>query len=154
MLYEVITDQKLRSPLTEVGVNAKVGDYIVAVNGISAKTTNDLYSMLVGLADKEVELSLNSKASEEGARRVLVKPIADESELYYYNCVITSYSIHYTKLYEIVWCRVFKSPLVDKFTERIVETIGSKNVFAQHHQAVRRLVITERVPIFLLKNVG
>lgn len=83
-------DEKLRSPLTEVGVNAKAGDFIVAVNGISTKTTNDLYAMLVGLADKEVELSLNSKASEEGARQVLVKPIADEAELYYYNWIQTN----------------------------------------------------------------
>ncbi|WP_163714629.1 S41 family peptidase [Mangrovibacterium lignilyticum] len=83
-------DKKLRSPLTEVGVDAKVGEYIVAVNGISTKTTNDLYAMLVGKADQEVELSLNSKASEEGARKVLVKPIADEAELYYYNWIQTN----------------------------------------------------------------
>jgi tricorn protease len=79
--------KKLRSPLAEIGVNAKVGDYIVAVNGQSTKTTNDLFSLLVGQADKEVELSLNSKPSEEAARTVIVTPIADEADLYYYNWV-------------------------------------------------------------------
>ena len=80
-------DNNLRSPLTEPGVDAKAGDFIVAVNGISTKTTNDIYSMLVGKANKETELSLNSKASGDDVRKVLVKPIADESELYYYNWV-------------------------------------------------------------------
>lgn len=80
-------DATLRSPLTEVGVDAKPGDYIVAVNGTSTKTTNDLFALLVGQAGKEVELSLNSKATEDGARKVLVKPIDDEANLYYYNWV-------------------------------------------------------------------
>lgn len=78
---------QLRSPLEEVGVNAKAGDYIIAVNGISTKTTNDLYSLLVDQADKEVELTINSQPSETGARNVIIKPIADEADLYYYNWV-------------------------------------------------------------------
>lgn len=79
--------KKLRSPLSAIGVNAKAGDYIVAVNGQSTKTTNDLFSLLVGKADVEVELSLNSKPTEEGARKVIVTPISDEADLYYYNWV-------------------------------------------------------------------
>jgi tricorn protease len=46
--------------------------------------------MLVGKAGQEVELSLNSKPSEDGARRVLVKPVADEADLYYYNWIQTN----------------------------------------------------------------
>ena len=79
--------KKLRSPLTEVGVNAKAGDYILAVNGVSTKSTNDLYSLLVGKAGKEIELTLSSKPSEAGARKVIVTPINDEADLYYYNWV-------------------------------------------------------------------
>ena len=79
--------KKLRSPLAAIGVDAKVGDYIVAVDGQSTKTTNDVYSLLVGKANVEVELSLNSKPSEEGARKVIVTPIGDEADLYYYNWV-------------------------------------------------------------------
>jgi len=78
---------ELRSPLTEVGVNAKEGDFIVAVNGVSAQTVDDLYTLLIGKAGTEVEISLNKKPSETGARKVLVKPIADEASLYYYNWV-------------------------------------------------------------------
>lgn len=79
--------KKLRSPLTEIGVNAKVGDFIVAVDGVSTKTTNDFYSLLLGKANSEVELSLNSKPSDDGAQKVIVTPIDDEADLYYYNWV-------------------------------------------------------------------
>ncbi|MBN1927288.1 MAG: PDZ domain-containing protein, partial [Prolixibacteraceae bacterium] len=78
---------QLRSPLTEVGVNAHEGDYIIEVNGISTKKVNDLFSLLVGKAGTEVEISINSKPEKEGARKVIVKPIANESSLYYYNWV-------------------------------------------------------------------
>ncbi len=75
--------EKTRSPLTEVGVNVKVGEYITAINGISTKNVSDIYSLLVGQADLTVELSVSSMPSEIGSRKVLVKPIADESGLYY-----------------------------------------------------------------------
>ncbi|HNS12880.1 MAG TPA: PDZ domain-containing protein [Bacteroidia bacterium] len=80
-------NNKNRSPLTEIGVDAKVGDFIVAVNGVSTKGMNDIYESLINTADKQVELSLNSKADETGARKVLVLPISSESSLYYYNWV-------------------------------------------------------------------
>ena len=80
----------LRSPLTEIGVNASEGDYIVAIDGKSTKLVSDVYSLLVGKADKQVEISINSSASEQGARKVIVTPIADEANLYYYNWVQTN----------------------------------------------------------------
>ncbi|KAA3617957.1 MAG: protease [Calditrichaeota bacterium] len=76
-----------KSPLTAIGVNAKEGEYIVAVNGVSTKNMANLFIALVGKAGKSVELSLNSQAAEAGSRKVLVQPIADESGLYYYNWV-------------------------------------------------------------------
>ena len=80
-------NDKTRSPLTEVGVNAKEGDYIIAIDGQSTKDMKDMYAALIGKADKAVLLTLNNKASEGGARDVVVKPIADETGLYYYNWV-------------------------------------------------------------------
>jgi tricorn protease len=77
----------LKSPLTEIGLNINEGDFILAINGNSVKETRDIYSMLVGMAGKEVELTINKKSSEEGSRKVLVTPIADESQLIYYNWV-------------------------------------------------------------------
>ena len=77
----------LRSPLTEAGVDAKAGQYIVAINGKSTKDMKDIFEALYDKADKQVELSISDKASETDARKVIVKPISDESSLYYFNWV-------------------------------------------------------------------
>lgn len=72
-----------RSPLTAVGVNVKPGDYIIAVNGTPASAVENIYQLLIGQADKQVSLRVNSKPSDDGARDVTVVPVADESPLYY-----------------------------------------------------------------------
>lgn len=77
----------LRSPLAELSVNAKAGEFITAINGQSLKDVNDIYSCLVGLANTPVEIAFNKKAQLEGSRTAVVTPIASESELYYYNWV-------------------------------------------------------------------
>ena len=38
-------NEELRSPLTEVGIDVKAGDYIISVNGIQTNTVNDIYSL-------------------------------------------------------------------------------------------------------------
>ena len=80
--------KETRSPLTEPGVNIKEGDYIIAVNGTPVTVTNDLYSLLIGTAGKEVMLSVNSRPDKEGAHNEIVIPIDDEAGLYYYNWVM------------------------------------------------------------------
>lgn len=77
----------LRSPLTEVGVNMKEGDYILAVDGKPVNAIPDLYAALLDKAGKPVELTVNATASTAGSRKVMVTPIADEAGLYYYNWV-------------------------------------------------------------------
>jgi len=76
-----------RSPLTEVGVDVKEGDYIIAINGKNLQNTKNIYELLVNTAGKQVELTISSIASEQGARKVIVIPAEDESGLYYYNWV-------------------------------------------------------------------
>lgn len=80
-------DSALRSPLMELGLNVKAGDYIIAVNGAPTNTMADIYASLVNTADKQVELTINSNASPAGSRKIIVVPIDDESKLYYYNWV-------------------------------------------------------------------
>jgi tricorn protease len=79
--------KELRSPLTEVGVNIHAGDFIIAVNGIPTHEMTDIYAALIGFADKQVELTVNSKPEPAGGRKAIVVPLADESGLYYYNWV-------------------------------------------------------------------
>lgn len=79
--------KEARSPLTELGVDVKEGDFIIAVNGKTTKDMNDIYESLVNTANGQVELTINGSPSETGARKVLVIPIDDEGPLYYYNWV-------------------------------------------------------------------
>ncbi|PYI74701.1 MAG: protease, partial [Verrucomicrobia bacterium] len=76
-------DKHTRSPLTAQGVNVKVGDYILAINGTPVPGLENLYDGLIGTADKQVILRVNSKPGDDGARDVTVVPTADESPLYY-----------------------------------------------------------------------
>ncbi len=78
---------KSRSPLTEVGVDVNEGDFIIAVNGVSTSEMNDIYASLLDKGGKQVELTVNDSPKANDARKVLVKPITDESDLYYYTWV-------------------------------------------------------------------
>jgi tricorn protease len=71
------------SPLTAIGLNVKPGDYILAVNGVPVSSLPNLYDALIGTADKQVILRVNSKPADDGARDITVVPVADESPLYY-----------------------------------------------------------------------
>jgi tricorn protease len=79
--------EQLRSPLTEAGVDANTGDFITHVNGKSTRNMNDIYAALYDKAGKQVELTLNAKPEEANGRKVIVKPIANESALYYFDWV-------------------------------------------------------------------
>ena len=81
-------DSKYRSPLTEIGVEIRPGDYILAVQGQSTRGMTDLYSALVGTAGKPVVLRVNREPKEEGARDQTVIPTADEQPLYYLDWVL------------------------------------------------------------------
>ena len=80
-------NKKLRSPLTEPGIEAKAGEYIVAIDGVPTNTVNDMYKLLVGKANVPTELSLNSQPKLEGARKIVISPIAEEYSLRHYNWI-------------------------------------------------------------------
>jgi tricorn protease len=77
-------DPSLRSPLRELGVNVKEGDYLIAINGRPTSTMNNPFEALVNTAGKQVALKVNSEPREQGARTVTVVPISDEHNLYYH----------------------------------------------------------------------
>jgi tricorn protease len=80
-------DKGLRSPLTEIGVNVKTDEYIVAVDGMPVNEMTDIYAALVNKADKQVTLRVNSSPKADGARDIVVVPIAGEQGLYYLDWV-------------------------------------------------------------------
>jgi tricorn protease len=77
----------LRSPLTEAGVDAHTGNYIIAINDAPLNTVDNPYELLLDQAGKQVQITLNDRPTPIGARTVIVRPINDEAPLYYYNWV-------------------------------------------------------------------
>jgi tricorn protease len=83
-IYEGQNEEDIyRSPLTEVGVNVKPGDYILQINGEDVTTDKDIYQYLRNRADAPVIMVVNSSPTTQGARTVSYRPITDESQLVY-----------------------------------------------------------------------
>ena len=76
-----------RSPLSDVGVNVKPGEYILAINNTPVSSLPNLYDALIGTAGKQVILRVNSKPNDDGARDVTVVPTDNEPPLYYLDWV-------------------------------------------------------------------
>lgn len=76
-----------RSPLTEIGVNVSVGDYVLAINGEELKGDDDPYRLLKNKADSAVQLTVNKEPTMTGARTVSYRPITNESDLIYLDWV-------------------------------------------------------------------
>lgn len=83
-------DNSLRSPLTEIGVDVKEGDFIIEIDGNSTKDMKDIYESLVNTAGKQVALTVNSSPKPEGSRKTVVVPTGDEQQLYYFNWIQTN----------------------------------------------------------------
>ena len=79
--------EKLRSPLTEPGMNIEEGDYITAIDGVPTTSVRNIYQLLIGKAGVLTELSVSSKAAADSARKVVVRPTDNEYPLYHYNWV-------------------------------------------------------------------
>jgi tricorn protease len=75
-------EEKYRAPLTEFGVDAKIGDYILAIDGEELKGNDNPYRLLQNKPDP-VTFTLNSKPTMTGARKVIYKPITSEADLLY-----------------------------------------------------------------------
>ena len=71
----------LRAPLAAPGVDVSVGDYILRINGVELKAPDNIYRLLDGTASRQTALTVNSKPALEGARQVVVVPVASEQGL-------------------------------------------------------------------------
>jgi tricorn protease len=72
---------QLRAPLTEPGVNAQAGEYLLAVNGRDLRVPTNLYSQFENTSGKIVEITLGPNPDGAGSRTVQVVPIASEGAL-------------------------------------------------------------------------
>jgi tricorn protease len=74
-------DADARAPVAEPGANVKVGDYILAVNGVPLDPHEDPWAAFGGSANDTVVLTVNKTPSSDGARQVTVKCLSSEVEL-------------------------------------------------------------------------
>jgi tricorn protease len=71
----------LRAPLTEPGVEVRVGDYLLAVNGVALRPPTNLYAPFENTVGKGIELTVGPNPEGTGSRTVTVVPIANEGGL-------------------------------------------------------------------------
>jgi tricorn protease len=76
-------EEHYRSPLTEVGVDAHAGDYVLSINGRELKAGTDPYELLQAPADQPVEWRVAPSADGAGARTIRYRPLKSETALLY-----------------------------------------------------------------------
>ncbi len=79
--------EDMRSPLGEIDLGVKEGDYILSINGIPSSEYLSVFEPLVGKVGVVTALEINGSPSTKGSRTIYVKPIADETKLAYYEWV-------------------------------------------------------------------
>ena len=76
-----------RSPLTEIGVDVHVGDYVLAIDGEELAGNDNPYRLLRHKAGHPVRFTVNSKPTLAGAREITFQPIDTEEHLIYLDWV-------------------------------------------------------------------
>lgn len=71
----------MRAPLGVPGLGVKEGDYILAVNGRNVTANENLYVFFENTANKQVTLSVGSDPTGQGARNIVVQPVANDQSL-------------------------------------------------------------------------
>ncbi len=66
----------------------KEGEYILKIDGRKVSSSRNIYSYLVGLAGKEVEVWVSPDGTWKTARKVILKTIPSESMLIYHDWVV------------------------------------------------------------------
>ena len=71
----------LRAPLTQPGVDVKVGDYLIEVNGEQVRAPNSVYKYFENTAGKQIRIKVSANADGKDARDVTVVPVDQEFDL-------------------------------------------------------------------------
>lgn len=83
-IYRGQNEEELyRSPLTEVGLDVKEGDYLLAIDGHELAATDNPYKFLLNKANRPVQFTVNSKPFFEGSHQISYRPVAEERNLIY-----------------------------------------------------------------------
>ncbi len=75
-------DSDAVGPLSTPGVDVHEGDYLLAVNGVPVDVAQDPWAPFVGLANKDVQLTVSAKpVMDEESRDVVVRTLSNETNL-------------------------------------------------------------------------
>ncbi len=74
---------EMRSPLRAPGVNVREGEYLLAVDGVPVKATDEVYRWFENTAKKQVRLTVGGDPAGKGSREVTVVPLESEGALRY-----------------------------------------------------------------------
>jgi tricorn protease len=72
---------KLRAPLTQPGVDVKVGDYLIEVNGRDVKAPASVYSFFENTGGMQTKIKVSANADGSNARESTVIPVPSEFDL-------------------------------------------------------------------------
>ncbi|MSU51476.1 MAG: protease [Opitutus sp.] len=70
-----------KAPLTQLSVNVKAGEFLLAVNGRELRTNEEVFAFFAGTVSKQTVLRVGPNIDGTGARDVIVVPVASESSL-------------------------------------------------------------------------
>jgi tricorn protease len=76
-------EEARRGPLGDPGVNVKEGDYLLEIDGQPLDASTNPHALLIGKANRTVILTVNDRPTTDGARKVRVRPVANEGQLRY-----------------------------------------------------------------------
>jgi len=71
----------LRAPLTAPGVNVKVGEYLLAINGKDLAAKQNIHQVLEMTANKQIKIKVGPNVDGKDSREITVVPIPDEGGL-------------------------------------------------------------------------
>jgi tricorn protease len=80
-------EELYRSPLTEVGVDVKDGDYILAIDNQELTARDNPYQFLRDKGNRTVQWTVNSKPTLDGSHTISYRPITNEQNLIYLDWV-------------------------------------------------------------------
>jgi len=72
---------ELRAPLTQPGVDVKVGDYLIEVNGRDVRPPAEVYSFFEETAGKQIKIKVSANPDSKDGRDVTVVPLDSEFAL-------------------------------------------------------------------------
>lgn len=139
-----------RGPLGGPGVDIKEGEYLLEVDGNAVGSQNP-HALLIGKANRQVTLTVNSTPTMTGARKVAVRTTTSESELRYIEWVETNRR----KVAELSGGRIGYLHVPDTSTEGMIEF--AKGYYSQSDKEA--LIVDERfngggmIPTFFIEKL-